>query len=47
MSEPSGGLTADAVRSATFSKPPLGKRGYDPKSVRDFLALTEIGRAHV
>lgn len=50
MSEPSGGLTADAVRSATFSKPPLGKRGYDPKSVRDFLALTARrleGRGHL
>jgi DivIVA domain-containing protein len=50
MSEPSGGLTADAVRSATFPKPPLGKRGYDPKSVRDFLALAARrleGRGHL
>ncbi|BCI50775.1 cell division protein DivIVA [Mycolicibacterium litorale] len=50
MSEPSGGLTADAVRNATFSKPPLGRRGYDPKSVRDFLALTARrleGRGHL
>ena len=30
-------LTAEDVRSATFSKPPLGKRGYDEKSVNDFL----------
>ncbi|BBY18547.1 DivIVA domain-containing protein [Mycolicibacterium litorale] len=50
MSEPSGGLTAEAVRSATFSKPPWGKRGYDPKSVNDFLALTARrleGRGHL
>lgn len=33
------GLTADEVRSTEFSKPPLGKRGYDKKSVDDFLAL--------
>jgi DivIVA domain-containing protein len=32
-------LTAEDVRSATFSKPPLGKRGYDEKSVDDFLQL--------
>ncbi|KUI27939.1 cell division protein DivIVA [Mycobacterium sp. IS-1496] len=50
MSEPSGGLTADAVRNATFSKPAWNKRGYDPKSVRDFLALTARrleGRGHL
>jgi DivIVA domain-containing protein len=33
------GLTAEDVRSATFSKPPMGKRGYDEKSVNDFLQL--------
>ena len=32
-------LAAEDVRSATFSKPPLGKRGYDEKSVDDFLQL--------
>ncbi|MHC9292548.1 DivIVA domain-containing protein [Mycobacterium sp. LTG2003] len=32
-------MTADDVRSAEFSKPPLGKRGYDKKSVDDFLQL--------
>jgi DivIVA domain-containing protein len=31
------GLTAEDVRSATFNKPPWGKRGYDEKSVDDFL----------
>lgn len=47
MSEP---LTAEAVRNATFSKPPWGRRGYDPKSVKDFLALTARrleGRGHL
>ncbi len=34
-----GGLTAEDVRSATFEKPPWGKRGYDEKSVNDFLQL--------
>ena len=33
------GLTADDVRNVSFSKPPLGKRGYDEKSVNDFLQL--------
>jgi DivIVA domain-containing protein len=50
MSQPSGGLTADAVRAATFAKSPWGERGYDPKSVRDFLALTARrleGRGHL
>ncbi len=32
-------LTAEDVRSATFNKPPGGKRGYDEKSVNDFLQL--------
>ena len=32
-------LTAEDVRSATFNKPPRGKRGYDEKSVNDFLQL--------
>jgi DivIVA domain-containing protein len=43
-------LTADEVRNATFSKPPLGKRGYEPKSVHDFLALAVRrleGRGHL
>ena len=33
------GLTADDVRSATVERPPWGKRGYDEKSVDDFLQL--------
>jgi DivIVA domain-containing protein len=43
-------LTADAVRSATFEKPPWGKRGYDEKSVDDFLQLAARrldGRGHL
>ena len=45
-----GGLTADGVRSATFEKPPWGKRGYDEKSVNDFLQLVARrldGRGHL
>ena len=45
-----GGLTADDVRSATFERPPWGKRGYDEKSVNDFLQLVARrldGRGHL
>lgn len=45
-----GGMTADDVRSVTFEKPPWGKRGYDEKSVNDFLALAARrleGRGHL
>ena len=40
------GLTADDVRNLSFSKSPLGKRGYDEKSVNDFPAArgTAAGR---
>jgi DivIVA domain-containing protein len=44
------GLTAEDVRSATFEKPPWGKRGYDEKSVDDFLQLAARrldGRGHL
>lgn len=44
------GLTAEDVRSTVFSKPPLGKRGYDRKSVDDFLSLVARrldGRGHL
>jgi DivIVA domain-containing protein len=34
-----GALTAEDVRAAEFGKPRLGRRGYDPKSVRDVLQL--------
>ena len=50
MSEATGGLTADDVRNVTFSKPPWGKRGYDEKSVNDFLQLVARrldGRGHL
>ena len=43
-------LTAEDVRSATFEKPPWGKRGYDEKSVNDFLQLAVRrldGRGHL
>ncbi|WP_448464708.1 DivIVA domain-containing protein [Mycolicibacterium sp. XJ870] len=43
-------LTADDVRSAQFPKPPIGKRGYDKKSVDDFLQLIVRrldGRGHL
>jgi DivIVA domain-containing protein len=33
------GLTAEDVRSATFNKPPWGKRGYAENSVDDFPQL--------
>ncbi len=32
-------LTADDVRSATFDKPPWGKRGYNEDEVNAFLQL--------
>jgi DivIVA domain-containing protein len=44
------GLTAEDVRSATFEKPPWGKRGYDEMSVNDFLQLAARrldGRGHL
>jgi DivIVA domain-containing protein len=44
------GLTAEDVRSVTFEKPPWGKRGYDEKSVNDFLQLAVRrldGRGHL
>jgi DivIVA domain-containing protein len=44
------GLTSEDVRSATFEKPPWGKRGYDEKSVDDFLQLAARrleGRGHL
>jgi len=43
-------LTADGVRSASFDKPPWGRRGYDEKSVTDFLQLAARrleGRGHL
>jgi DivIVA domain-containing protein len=45
-----GGLTAEDVRGAAFDKPPWGKRGYDEKSVDDFLQLVVRrleGRGHL
>ncbi|MBI3215826.1 MAG: DivIVA domain-containing protein [Mycobacterium sp.] len=39
MTQPGDGVTATAVREATFPKPPFGKRGYDEGSVNDLLAL--------
>lgn len=45
-----GGLTAENLRGITFEKPPWPKRGYDEKSVNDFLALAARrldGRGHL
>jgi DivIVA domain-containing protein len=39
-------LTAEDVRSATFDKPPIGKRGYNEDQVDEFpdtLAATIAG----
>ncbi|MFN3004021.1 DivIVA domain-containing protein [Mycolicibacterium wolinskyi] len=50
MSAMSRVLTAEDVRNAEFSKPPIGKRGYDKKSVDDFLQLVARrldGRGHL
>ncbi|MCG7609696.1 MULTISPECIES: DivIVA domain-containing protein [Mycobacterium] len=50
MARMTGGLTAEDVRNTEFSKPPMGKRGYDKKSVDDFLALVARrldGRGHL
>jgi DivIVA domain-containing protein len=32
-------LSSDDVRGAVFAKAPVGKRGYDPKSVHELLQL--------
>ena len=43
-------ITAQDVRDAVFPKPPMGKRGYDEKSVNDFLQLVARrldGRGHL
>jgi len=43
-------VTAQDVRDAVFPKPPMGKRGYDEKSVNDFLQLVARrldGRGHL
>lgn len=45
-----GGLTAENLRGITFEKPRWPKRGYDEKSVNDFLALAARrldGRGHL
>ncbi len=50
MDNASGALTAQDVRDAIFEKPPWGKRGYDEKSVKDFLQLAARrldGRGHI
>ncbi len=43
-------VTAQNVRDAVFPKPPIGARGYDEKSVNDFLQLVARrldGRGHL
>lgn len=50
MTEAVAGVTAQDVRDAIFPKPPFGKRGYDQKSVNDFLQLVARrldGRGHL
>ena len=50
MDETTSALTAEDVRGTTFDKPPWGKRGYDEKSVNDFLQLVARrleGRGHL
>ena len=50
MADMTQALTADDVRSAVFSSPPFGKRGYQKKSVDDFLQLVARrleGRGHL
>ena len=45
-----GGVVFDNLRNITFEKPAFGKRGYDEKSVNDFLALAARrldGRGHL
>ena len=39
MTQTADAVTAQDVRAATFPKPPLGRRGYQAKSVHDVLAL--------
>jgi DivIVA domain-containing protein len=34
-------LTPEDVHNVAFSKPPIGKRGYDEDQVDDFLELVE------
>ena len=50
MTQAADGVTAEKVREAVFAKPPMGKRGYDEKSVDDFLQLVARrldGRGHL
>ncbi|ABK70929.1 DivIVA domain-containing protein [Mycolicibacterium smegmatis] len=50
MSAMSRVVSADDVRTVEFAKPPIGKRGYDKKSVDDFLQLVARrleGRGHL
>jgi DivIVA domain-containing protein len=50
MTQAADVVTAQDVRDAVFPKPPMGKRGYDEKSVNDFLQLVARrldGRGHL
>lgn len=50
MTQAADGVTAETVRDAVFAKPSMGKRGYDEKSVNDFLQLVARrldGRGHL
>ncbi len=39
MTQAAPPVRVDEIREAVFPKPPMGKRGYDEKSVNDFLQL--------
>lgn len=50
MTQAAGSVTAQDVRDVVFPKPPVGRRGYDEKSVNDFLQLVARrldGRGHL
>lgn len=50
MTQAAGDVTAQDVREVVFPKPPVGRRGYDEKSVNDFLQLVARrldGRGHL
>lgn len=50
MTQTADVVTAERVRVTTFPKAPLGRRGYDTRSVNDVLALVARrldGRGHL
>ena len=50
MTQAAGSVTAQDVREVVLPKTPVGRRGYDEKSVNDFLQLVARrldGRGHL